>query len=96
LIIHIELRIMIKVLKLQKALVSFILGTLALIAYIIMENNKVDGSRTMLTISGIFLMAGALMALYPILFAKKDKKGKVQLDPEKHAEIAEEEANATS
>lgn len=86
---------MIKVLKLQKALIAFVLGTMALIAYIIMDNNKVEGSRTMLTISGIFLMAGALMALYPILFAKKDKKGKVQLDPEKHDEIIAEDTGSS-
>jgi len=85
---------MIKVLKLQKALVAFILGAVALVAYIIMENNEEESGRAMLTISGILLMAGALMALYPILFAKKDKQGKVQLDAEKHEEmVAEEEAN---
>jgi len=88
---------MIKVLKLQKAMVAFILGVLALIAYIVMDNNKSDGSRAMLTISGILLMAGALMSLYPILFAKKDKQGQVQLDPEKHEEmLAEAESSATA
>ena len=88
---------MIKVLKLQKAMIAFILGVLALVAYIIMENNKAAGARAMLTISGVLLMAGALMALYPIIFSKKDKTGKVQLDPEKHEEIvAEEERSAIS
>lgn len=88
---------MIKVLKLQKALVAFILGAVALVAYVIMENNEEESGRAMLTISGILLMAGALMALYPILFAKKDKQGKVQLDAEKHEEmIAEEEASKAS
>ena len=88
---------MIKVLKLQKAMVAFILGVLALVAYIIMDSNKADGSRAMLTISGILLMAGALMSLYPILFAKKDKQGQVQLDPEKHEEmLAEAESSTTT
>lgn len=87
---------MIKVLKLQKALVAFILGALALVAYIIMNNNKVDGSRAMLTISGILLMAGALMSLYPILFSKKDKQGQVQLDAEKHEEMLADGENAES
>ncbi len=82
---------MIKVLKLQKALVAFILGALALVAYVIMDNNKLEGSRAMLTVSGILLMVGALMGIYPILFSKKDKHGKIQLDPEKHIEIPEEE-----
>lgn len=87
---------MIKVLKLQKALVAFILGALALVAYIIMDNNKADGSRAMLTISGILLMAGALMSLYPILFAKKDKQGQVQLDAEKHEAMLAEDESAES
>jgi len=70
---------------------------LALVAYIIMDSNKADGSRAMLTISGILLMAGALMSLYPILFAKKDKQGQVQLDPEKHEEmLAEAESSTTT
>ncbi|WP_205942655.1 isoleucyl-tRNA synthetase [Pedobacter psychroterrae] len=84
---------MIKVLKLQKALVAFILGALALVAYIIMDSNKVEGSRAMLTVSGILLMAGALMSLYPILFAKKDKQGQVQLDAEKHEEMLADTEN---
>ena len=87
---------MIKVLKLQKALVAFILGALALVAYVIMDNNKVDGSRAMLTISGILLMAGALMSLYPILFAKKDKQGQVQLDAEKHEAMLVESESTES
>ena len=84
---------MIKVLKLQKALVAFILGALALVAYVIMDSNKAEGSRAMLTVSGILLMAGALMSLYPILFAKKDKQGQVQLDAEKHEEMLAEAEN---
>jgi hypothetical protein len=32
--------------------------------------------------SGLFLMLGALLFLYPILFARKDKEGCVELDPE--------------
>jgi len=82
---------MIKVLKLQKAVIAFVLGGLALAAYLITGNNEAGGSRTLLTISGILLMAGALMALYPIIFSKKDKHGKVQLDPEKHEAMIEEE-----
>lgn len=74
---------MIKHLKLTKAIVAIALGIVALIAAKIMEANKVDGSQILLTISGVLLIAGALIFLYPILFAKKaDKDGKnVELKP---------------
>jgi hypothetical protein len=32
--------------------------------------------------SGLFLILGALLFLYPILFARKDKEGCVELDPD--------------
>lgn len=81
---------MIKVLKIQKAVIAFILGVIALIAYKIMSANKIESSNYILSLAGFLFIAGALMALYPILFAKKDKEGKVQLDPEKQ-KLAEEE-----
>ncbi|RZK80910.1 MAG: isoleucyl-tRNA synthetase [Pedobacter sp.] len=74
---------MIKVLKLQKAVIAFIIGVLALIAYKIMSDKNIDSSSYVLTLAGIMFIAGSLMLIYPILFAKKDKKGKVELDPEK-------------
>lgn len=74
---------MIRILKLQKAVVAIILGILALVAYKIMAANKLDSSKYLLPISGFLFIAGALMFLYPILFAKKDKEGCVELDPEK-------------
>ncbi|RYG18445.1 MAG: isoleucyl-tRNA synthetase, partial [Chitinophagaceae bacterium] len=67
---------MLKVLKLKKAVFVIILGILALIAAQIMSKNKVDGSAFVLGLSGAFLIIGALMFLYPILFAKKvDSEG---------------------
>jgi len=73
---------MIKVLKLQKALISIIAGVLTLIAYIIMSQNKIEGSRYVLEASGLLLMLGGLLFLYPILFSRKDEKGCIELDPE--------------
>jgi uncharacterized membrane protein HdeD (DUF308 family) len=87
---------MIKVLKLQKAVIAFILGILAVIAYVIMSANKIESSSYVLTLAGLLFIAGSLMAIYPILFAKKDKKGEVELDPEKQALIEDEPESATS
>lgn len=74
---------MLKVLKLQKAVYVIVLGILALIAAQIMSKNKMDGSNFILGLSGVFLIIGALMFLYPILYAKKvDSEGeKVELKP---------------
>jgi uncharacterized membrane protein HdeD (DUF308 family) len=87
---------MIKVLKLQKAVIAFILGILSLIAYSIMSANKIESSSYVLTLAGLLFIAGSLMAIYPILFAKKDKKGKVELDPEKQEAMEEAPEGATS
>jgi len=73
---------MIKVLKLQKAVIAIILGVLGIIAYMIMSANDVEWSKYVLEASGLLFMLGALLFLYPILFARKDKDGCVELDPE--------------
>lgn len=78
---------MIKTLKLQKAVIAFILGVLALIAYKVMSVNKVESSSYMLSLAGILFIAGALMLIYPIIFAKKDKEGCVELDPDIDVEV---------
>jgi uncharacterized membrane protein HdeD (DUF308 family) len=74
---------MIKVLRLQKAVYAIILGVLALIAAQVMSSRSMAGSDVLLTISGILFIIGALMFLYPILFAKKvDSEGEdVELKP---------------
>lgn len=79
---------MVKILKLQKAFLVFVLGVLALVAYKIMSINKMDSSIYLLEASGFLFVLGALMFLYPILFGKKDKEGNIELDPEK--KVAEE------
>ena len=74
---------MIKVLKLQKAVIAIILGVIALVVAQIMSSNRVSGSSYVLGLSGFLLVIGALLFLYPILFAKKiDNEGEqVELKP---------------
>nr|WP_199076625.1 isoleucyl-tRNA synthetase [Pedobacter sp. ASV19] len=79
---------MVKVLKLQKAVIVIILGLLLLIPYKVMSINRMDSSIYFLEASGALLIIGALMFLYPILLGKKDKEGNIELDAEQ--EIAEE------
>jgi len=79
---------MIRILKLQKAIIAFILGIAALVAYkVVSEDNPGSGSF-LLTLSGILLIAGAFLFLYPIFSAKKIKdEDCVELDPEKQTEL---------
>lgn len=77
---------MIKVLKLQKAVYIIILGIIGLIAYKILEANRIDSALYVLKLSGVLFLVGGLWFLYPILFAKKVNDVEVQLDPEKHEE----------
>lgn len=86
---------MIKNLKLTKAIVAIALGITALIAAKIMEAYKVSGSQVVLAISGALFIAGALIFIYPILFATKaDKDGKhVELKPAAKEPITEEMAS---
>lgn len=83
---------MIKILKLQKAIYVIILGVLTLIAAQIMRSNDVKGSSFVLGASGALLIIGALIFLYPILFAKKvDVDGKkVELQPVSKEPVVEE------
>lgn len=79
---------MIRILKLQKAVVAIVLGILALVAYRIMSENRVESSKYVLSLSGFLFIAGALMFLYPIFTAKKVKQEDcVELDPEKQEEL---------
>lgn len=86
-------KIMIKVLKLQKAVIAMILGVIALIVYMILDPKVFTWSRYLLEASGLLLMLGALLFFYPIVFSRKDKEGCVELDPEapltKTAEVTE-------
>jgi hypothetical protein len=72
---------MIKVLKLQKAVISIILGLLSLIIYFMIREQQSDTAIYFLEGAGFLFILGALLFLYPILFAKKDQSGAVELDP---------------
>jgi len=74
---------MIKKLKLQKAVIVFILGIIALVVYQVMRMREMDSSIYALEAAGLLFMIGALLFLFPIIFGRKDKHGNVQLDPEK-------------
>lgn len=80
---------MIKILKLQKAVIVIILGVIGLITYKVMEANKMESSVYVLKLSGVLFLVGALWFLYPILFAKKVNETEVQLDSEKHDDIVD-------
>jgi hypothetical protein len=86
---------MIKVLRLQKAVYLIILGVIGLIAYKIMEANKIDWAVYILQLSGLFFLIGALWIVYPILFAKKVNAEEVQLDPEKHEKDTDSSVTAS-
>lgn len=73
---------MIKKMKLQKAVLAMLLGVFALVAYLILNANDIEWSKYILELSGLFLMLGALLFFYPILFARKDKNGTVELNSE--------------
>jgi len=79
---RLNLSVMIRVMKLQKAVIAIILGVIAFVAYILMSAKDIEWSKYVLEASGLFLMLGALLFLYPILFARKDKEGCVELDPD--------------
>ncbi|MDQ1140193.1 isoleucyl-tRNA synthetase [Pedobacter agri] len=70
---------MIKLLKLQKAVLVLILGVLSFIAYRILSAYEVSWARYLQVLAGVLVMVGALWMLYPILFAKNDGDGKAEI-----------------
>lgn len=86
---------MIKVLKLQKAVIAIILGILLLVIYFILREQKNDNAIYFLEATGVLFILGALMFLYPILFSKKDDQGAVQLNPRLDPNTPEPESPET-
>jgi drug/metabolite transporter superfamily protein YnfA len=84
-IIQISIPKMIRILKLQKAVVAIILGVIALVAYKVLVEQKNEASKYFLEAAGVLFIVGAFMFLYPILFSKKDRAGCIELDPELHS-----------
>ncbi len=84
---------MIKLLKLQKAVLVIAAGLLSFIAYKILDANEVKGSIYFQMLAGVLVMIGALWLLYPILFAKRDKDGNAEIitDPTVKVPVDEEE-----
>ena len=84
---------MIKLLKLQKAVLVLILGVLSFIAYLFLSANEVSWARYLQVLAGVLVMLGALWMLYPILFAKNDGDGQVEIitDPTVEVPVDEEE-----
>ncbi|MFF5384355.1 isoleucyl-tRNA synthetase [Pedobacter suwonensis] len=84
---------MIKLLKLQKAVLVIAAGLLSFIAYKILDANEVKGSIYFQMLAGVLVMIGALWLLYPILFAKRDKDGNAEIitDPTVEVPVDEEE-----
>ena len=87
---------MIKVLKIQKGLIVIIIGVFAIVGYALMIMNDMPDSKFVLGFAGVLFILGSLMLLYPILIAKKNKDGIVELDPEIAAEEQEEEESTTA
>ena len=69
---------------------AIILGVIALVAYKIVSTDDPEDGMYLLQIAGVCFFVGALLFLFPIILAKKDNKGDVQLDPEKRAAEADQ------
>lgn len=88
--------VMIKVLKLKKGVYAIVLGMIALVVYGLTGKGNPEEGTYLVQIAGACFLLGALLFLLPIIMAKKDSKGEVQLDPEKRlVEAAETEAEAS-
>jgi len=62
---------MIKRLKLKKAVYLILLGILTFLAAQLLKAQNMRGADFLLGVSGACFILGALLFLYPILFAKK-------------------------
>ncbi|MFC3561974.1 isoleucyl-tRNA synthetase [Pedobacter jamesrossensis] len=78
---------MIKLLKLQKAVLVLIAGVLSYILYLVLDASEVKGARYLQMLAGVLVMIGALWMLYPILFAKKDENGNAEIITDPAVEV---------
>ena len=82
---------MIKLLKLQKAVLVLVAGVLSYILYLVLDATHVDGARYLQMLAGVLVMVGALWFLYPILFAKVDGQGKAEIITDPNVEVPEDD-----
>lgn len=76
--------------KLQKALIAILLAVVALVVYLMSDEDN-SWSKYLLEFSGFLFMLGGFLFLYPILFSRKDKEGCVELDPEAPVQVEEKQ-----
>lgn len=82
---------MIKLLKLQKAVLVLVAGVISYILYLILDASEVKGARYLQMLAGVLVMVGALWMLYPILFAKKDREGNAEILTDPAVVVPEDE-----
>lgn len=73
--------------KLKKAIYLIVLGMIGLIAFKILEANRLESAIYALKLSGLLLLIGGAWLLYPIVVARKINDTEVQLDPEKYEDV---------
>ncbi|WP_421938260.1 isoleucyl-tRNA synthetase [Pedobacter sp.] len=83
---------MIKLLKLQKAVFVILAGIISFVAYRVLYAYEIKWSIYLEMLAGVLLIVGACWFLYPILFAKKDDDGNVEIitDPTVEVPVDEE------
>lgn len=84
---------MIKLLKLQKAVLVLIAGVISYVLYLVLDTSEVSGARYLQILAGVLVMVGALWMLYPILFAKADGDGKAEIITDPTVEVPVDEVD---
>lgn len=82
---------MIKLLKLQKAVLVLIAGVVSYVLYLILDSSEVPGARYLQILSGVLVMVGALWMLYPIIFSKADADGQAEIITDLTVEVPVDE-----
>ncbi|WP_443945894.1 isoleucyl-tRNA synthetase [Pedobacter sp. AW1-32] len=82
---------MIRLLKLQNAVIVIIAGILCFVAYKVLDNSHVKGAIYLQMLAGALLIIGAFWFLYPIIFAKKDADGNAEILTDPTVEVPEED-----
>ncbi|MET4081303.1 hypothetical protein ABIB40_001249 [Pedobacter sp. UYP30] len=78
---------MVKLLRLQRPLILIVFGVLAYIAGKILKASGIQHDYYLTELSGFLLIVGACWTMYPILFAKKDNDGNVEIITDPTVEV---------